>query len=473
MPRGRVHGRRRRRGVRRSDPHLALDRRLTAPTGGSQTPASTRAAAARRSRPAARRWTSLRGAPLLDAARIGARADRGRARRAEPAKRHAAELAADALHRALGAGGARARAAGAGRSRTLVAMSGGVDSAVAALLVAREGREAVGVTLELWSDPENDGELSCCSAQAVRAARASSRTLSAWRTSRSTCARSSARASSTAGWRTTRRSHAEPVRALQRQRPPRRDARARRAAGRAHARHRPLRARGGWARCCGWRGRRQGSELRALGARARVARAPALPARRDAQAAGARAGREAGPGGRAQAATRRTCASSRGRATARSSSATARSAHGPGRSSTRAARVLGEHRGAHSYTVGQRHGLGIGGARAAVRARDRRAAPTPSRSARARRCSRAACRCARLTLHRDGACVDGVRVRSHGRRFRLPPATATSRRAGTTRARIELEQPAERTAPGQLACLYAGDVVVGHGTDRGALVARP
>jgi tRNA U34 2-thiouridine synthase MnmA/TrmU len=27
-----------------------------------------------------------------------------------------------------------------------------------------------------------------------------------------------------------------------------------------------------------------------------------------------------------------------------------------------------------------------------------------------------------------------------------------------------LRAPAERTAPGQLACLYAGDVVVGHGT---------
>src|SRR5207245_5347521 len=39
-------------------------------------------------------------------------------------------------------------------------------------LVARGGNEAVAVTLELWSDPENDGERSCCSAQAVRGARA-------------------------------------------------------------------------------------------------------------------------------------------------------------------------------------------------------------------------------------------------------------------------------------------------------------
>ena len=55
--------------------------------------------------------------------------------------------------------------------RTLVAMSGGVDSAVAAMLAAQDGQEAIAVTLELWSDPENDGEPSCCSAQAVRSAR--------------------------------------------------------------------------------------------------------------------------------------------------------------------------------------------------------------------------------------------------------------------------------------------------------------
>ena len=50
-------------------------------------------------------------------------------------------------------------------------MSGGVDSAVAALLVARAGREAVAVTLELWRDEANDAEASCCSAHAVRLAR--------------------------------------------------------------------------------------------------------------------------------------------------------------------------------------------------------------------------------------------------------------------------------------------------------------
>ncbi len=55
--------------------------------------------------------------------------------------------------------------------RTLVAMSGGVDSAVAAHLCAQRG-ETVAVTLELWADPENDAEGSCCSASAVAQARA-------------------------------------------------------------------------------------------------------------------------------------------------------------------------------------------------------------------------------------------------------------------------------------------------------------
>ena len=81
----------------------------------------------------------MRGAPLLDAARVGAEEIAAELGGLSPAKRHAAELAADALHRALGAA-ARARAALAPcAERALVAMSGGVDSAVAALLAARSG----------------------------------------------------------------------------------------------------------------------------------------------------------------------------------------------------------------------------------------------------------------------------------------------------------------------------------------------
>jgi tRNA-uridine 2-sulfurtransferase len=85
---------------------------------------------------------------------------------------HAAELTCDALHRAVGsaARGGDVRIAPPA-TRTLVAMSGGVDSAAAAQLALDAGDEVVAVTLELWSDPAGDGEQSCCSPQAVRGAR--------------------------------------------------------------------------------------------------------------------------------------------------------------------------------------------------------------------------------------------------------------------------------------------------------------
>ncbi len=121
--------------------------------------------------------TLVRGRPLLDAARVGTDEIAAELGGLRPGKLHAAELAADALARALGAAArARAEPPRSTSPRTLVAMSGGVDSAVAALQCARSG-DAVAVTLELWSDPENDGERSCCSASAVSQARALAHTM--------------------------------------------------------------------------------------------------------------------------------------------------------------------------------------------------------------------------------------------------------------------------------------------------------
>jgi tRNA-uridine 2-sulfurtransferase len=118
--------------------------------------------------------TLVRGAPILDAARIGTTQIADELGGLSPGKLHAAELAADALARALGQA-VKARGALApprnGDLRTLVAMSGGVDSAVAAHLCAADGPTAA-VTLELWADRENDAESSCCSATAVAQARA-------------------------------------------------------------------------------------------------------------------------------------------------------------------------------------------------------------------------------------------------------------------------------------------------------------
>ena len=66
-----------------------------------------------------------------------------------------------------------------------------------------------------------------------------------------------------------------------------------------------------------------------------------------------------------------------------------------------------------------------------------------------------------LTLLREGGRVDGVRVRAHGRLHpcRLdgspPPGSTATASCGSQRSM-------ERTAPGQIACLYDGEQVVGH-----------
>jgi tRNA-uridine 2-sulfurtransferase len=133
------------------------------------------------------------GAPVLDAALIDIDTVDSAIGGLTPAKRHAAQLATDALHRALqgvassnlelvadrvgGRGlpeeppqNSRRREASPSR-RVAVAMSGGVDSAVAALLAREEGAEVVGITVKLWSDPETDGDKACCSPEAVLGAR--------------------------------------------------------------------------------------------------------------------------------------------------------------------------------------------------------------------------------------------------------------------------------------------------------------
>jgi tRNA-uridine 2-sulfurtransferase len=96
-----------------------------------------------------------------------------------PSKRHAAQLATDALHRALSAAAASAlpldpTTALRVRSpeRVAVAVSGGVDSAVAALLERERGVEVIAITVKLWADPETDGTKACCSPEAVLGARA-------------------------------------------------------------------------------------------------------------------------------------------------------------------------------------------------------------------------------------------------------------------------------------------------------------
>jgi tRNA-specific 2-thiouridylase len=62
-------------------------------------------------------------------------------------------------------------------------------------------------------------------------------------------------------------------------------------------------------------------------------------------------------------------------------------------------------------------------------------------------------------LHRPGAEVDAVRLR-----YRSRPLPCSVSEQGRGRLTVHLAEPADRGAPGQTACLYAGDVVVGYGT---------
>ena len=52
--------------------------------------------------------------------------------------------------------------------KVMCAMSGGVDSSVAALLLQRSGHEVVGVTMKLWG---GDSDTGCCSVSDVDDAR--------------------------------------------------------------------------------------------------------------------------------------------------------------------------------------------------------------------------------------------------------------------------------------------------------------
>jgi tRNA-specific 2-thiouridylase len=414
----------------------------------------------------------LRGAPLLQAARIGPHEIAQELGGLSPAKQHAAELAADALHRALG-WAAREAALAPQRTRTLVAMSGGVDSAVAALLVAEHG-EAVGVTLELWSDPENDGELSCCSAQAVRGARSLAHRLGMPHLSIDL--RSEFRAGVVDHWLADHAAGLTPNPCVRCNGNVRLDAMLELA---DHLGAHAL-ATGHYARVI------HGSP--APSAPAPGATAPLLAtaldlAKDQSYVLSALSRRSLSrlrfPLGEMHKERVRELAAQAGLDVARKRDSqdlcflagTRSSAflqrHGglgerPGEIVDGEGRVLGEHAGAHAYTVGQRHGLGISAREPLYVLATDAAANTVTVGPRTRLLA-GAIAAREVVLHRPARNVDGVRVRAHGRTF--PCSVARDLQPGRhARVEIELAQPAERTAPGQLACLYAGEVVVGHGT---------
>jgi len=114
----------------------------------------------------------VEGESVLEAARIGAGRIEEELGGLSPARRHAAMLTGDALHRALSAIASSGEVLSPPvEGRVLVAVSGGVDSAVAALREKEGGADVVAVTVKLWADPDTDGTKACCSPEAVLGAR--------------------------------------------------------------------------------------------------------------------------------------------------------------------------------------------------------------------------------------------------------------------------------------------------------------
>jgi len=398
--------------------------------------------------------TLVDGAPVLEAARIGTREVAAELGGLSPGKLHAAELAADALHQALGAAAAARAAVPADRERTLVAMSGGVDSAVAALLAARSGRAVVCVTLELWRDPANDAEASCCSASAVRLARSVAHRMGLAHLTLDLREAFAAGvvAPFLAGY----------------------------AAGRTPN---PC------VRCNGSvrldamlaLADRLGAADLATGHYARVSadgllRAAADPAKDQsymlAALAPASLARLRFPLGELTKPEVRAHARAAGLPVAdkRESqdlcflAGTGKAAflarHGglgarPGTIVDRAGRTLGRHRGQHHFTVGQRKGLGIAAEEPLyVLAKDGDTVTVGPRAALAT--SAVALRDA--VLHRPAGEVDRVKLR-----YRARPLACRAEPEATGQITLRLAEPADGAAPGQVACLLRGDTVVGHG----------
>jgi tRNA-uridine 2-sulfurtransferase len=393
----------------------------------------------------------VRGAPMLQAARIGTPQVAAELGGLSVGKLHAADLAADALHRALGAA-ARVDAALEPRpDRTLVAMSGGVDSAVAAL---RAEGEAVAVTLELWRDAENDGERSCCSADAVRGARALAHRMGLAHFTLDL--RDEFRAGVVEPWLAAHADGLTPNPCVGCNGHVRLDAMLafgdRLGAATLSTGHYARRTADGLLRAAADPAKDQTYMLAAL-SRATLDRLrfPLGDLRKPEVRAIAR---EAGLPVAAKADSQDLCflaGTGRSRFLAKHGGQRER----PGDIVDRAGRRVGRHRGHHEFTVGQRRGLGIGGTGEPlyVLATDPRA-NTVTVGVRAELAT-ATVRVRGLRLHRDAAQVDAVKLR-----YRSPAIPCALHPSGS----IELAEPAHGVAPGQIAVFLRGDVVVGCAT---------
>jgi tRNA-specific 2-thiouridylase len=402
----------------------------------------------------------VRGTPVLDAARVGAAAIADELGGLSPGKVHAAELAADALHVALGAAVAADGALPSDENRTLVAMSGGVDSAVAALRVRQGGREAVAVTLELWRDAAGDAEASCCSAHAVRVARSVAHGMGLPHFTLDL--RDAFRAGVVEPFLADHAAGLTPNPCVRCNGGVRLDAMVafadRLGAADLATGHYARLTPDGLLRAAVDPAKDQSYMLAALApetlARLRfplgdltkpevraVAREAGLPVadKRESQDLCFLAGT-----GKAAFLARHGGVRDR-----------------PGAIVDVAGRELGRHRGAHHFTVGQRKGLGVAAAEPLyvlatdVGANSVTVGPKDALAART-----VAVRDA--VLHRPGTEVDRVKLR-----YRSRPLPCRVVEHADGRLTVALDEAADGPAPGQLACLLRGDVVVGHGVIAG------
>ena len=336
-------------------------------------------------------------------------------------------------------------------------MSGGVDSAVAGLLT---GSDAVAVTLELWADEANDAEASCCSAHAVRVARALAHGMGMPHFTLDL--RSEFRAGVVEPWMAGHAAGETPNPCVGCNGHVRLDAMLEFADALGCAvlatGHYARVSEDGLLRCAADPAKDQAYMLCAL--------SPATLARMRFPL-----GELTKPEVRALAAEAELPVASKadsqdlcflagtGRAAflARHGGARER----PGEIVDRGGRVLGRHRGHHGFTVGQRKGIGV-------------AAPEPlyvlATDARTNRVTVGA----RAELATREVAVRGAMLHrpARGGRLReaaLPLQAAAVHGGGGGRGRLTLHlgEPCDGAAPGQTACLYAGDVVVGYGTIAG------
>jgi tRNA-specific 2-thiouridylase len=135
-----------------------------------------------------------------------------------------------------------------------------------------------------------------------------------------------------------------------------------------------------------------------------------------------------------------------------------------------AGRRLGTHAGQHLFTVGQRRGLGVAAGEPlyVIRKDPRRGRVVVG--------PRSALDLTRIeiggaTLHRAAAEVDTVKLRYRSR----PVRTRVEEDAGPgrhPRLTLNLAEPVQGVAPGQVACLMRGDEVVGAATIRAQSPAK-